>query len=183
MRLENFIYKKKKEISFHSLPSSVSARRPFLALAQLPSPPLRTATASFARPSKESAQLPPSFPWPSSRATAAVRPSPRLSRCQPGPLVSSSPHLPPARPATGSGGRATTVPAPRASWARRPLLGLDLKELSPSRASLSRSPLEFRPRSRTGGPSNRRSEVAGFRRPPPREPPSPSRLRSDFSPW
>ena len=120
MRLENFIYKKKKEISFHSLPSSVSARRPFLALAQLPSPPLRTATASFARPSKESTQLPPSFPWPSSRATATARPSPRLCRCQPGPAHQSRPQPPPARPAPGH----TQPPPFRAhsqTWERRPV--------------------------------------------------------------
>ena len=57
-----------------------------------------------------------------------------LSRCQPGPLVSSSPHLLPRvpQPPARSWSNRRPAPALRASWARRPLLGLDLKEPSPS---------------------------------------------------
>ena len=179
LELENLFRKRKgNTLLLHCLISgllAVSLLAQFPPLAQLPP---SAGPLGFPFPSPASSWACPA--WPGNRCRRA---SFALSRCQPGPLVSSSPHLPPARPATGSGGRAATAPAPRASWARRPLLGLNLKEPSPSCASLSRSPLQFRPRSRTGGPSNRRSEIAEFRRPPPREPPSPSRLRSDFSLW
>jgi len=76
----------------------------------------------------------------SAQRAAPAQPA-RLLRSQPlpaGPAGQLFP--PPSSRATRnrSGGRAATAPAPRASWARPPLLGLDLKEPSPpARPSLA----------------------------------------------
>jgi len=128
MRFEKFIYKKKKEISFSPLPSSVSACRPFLPRpAHSPLPLPRSARQPPAQPRAPAAR-PSSRASPASRAGQPPTP-PRPAADCPGPPVGTAPNLPRPRPVSRN--RRRTAPAPRASWARRPLLGLVLKEPDP----------------------------------------------------
>ena len=136
MRLENFIYKKKKEISFHSHPSSVLARRPFFprpstspSPARLPfsrSAQLRASSLAARSASAQlrlAQQLPRQPRQPSSGNCRRRAPSPRAQ-----PLT-AWPRLSEPSP--------TSAPAPRASWARRPLLGLFLRAEPLPRVPLS----------------------------------------------
>jgi len=149
---------------------------------QRPSPPLsRSAQLRASSPAARSA---PAQPRPAQQPRASASPAPGNrprpaadARASP---VGAAPNLPRPAPAPGQGG--TAVQRPGVVGAPPSCPSASLKgSRAPPRAPLL-PPLQFRPRSRTGGPSNRRSEVVGFRRPPPRGQPSPSRLRLRFSP-
>ena len=148
---------------------------------QRPSPPLsRSAQLRASSPAARSA---PAQPRPAQQPRASASPAPgnrpRPAADARAPPVGAAPNLPRPAPAPGQGG--TAVQRPGVVGAPPSCPSASLKG---SRAPLVRPccPAPISPRSRTGGPSNRRSEVAGFRRPPPRGQPSPSRLRLRFSP-
>ena len=128
MRFEKFIYKKKKEIFFLSTPFLGFGLQALSSAARSlssPSSPLGPPAAGpAARPSSR----------PSSRASSASRAGqpptpPRPAADARAPPVGAAPNLP--RPRSVSRNRRRTAPAPHASWARRPLLGLVLKEPDP----------------------------------------------------
>ena len=172
-----FIKRKRKFPSIPSLPqfrpAGLSFRQPNLAYRW------RTVPAQPRQPSNPTSRS----AQPSSRSLAAPAPAPgnrpRPAADARAPPVGAAPNLPRPAPAPGQGG--TAVQRPGVVGAPPSCPSASLKG---SRAPLVRPccPAPISPRSRTGGPSNRRSEVAGFRRPPPRGQPSPSRLRLRFSP-
>ena len=168
MRFENFIYKKKKEISFSPLPSSVSACRPFLprpAHSPLPLPrsarqPPAQPRAPAARPSSRASPT----AAPAQQATPGNRPRPRAQTLTARARLSapSSPRAPRNRPARP---HAATAPTPRRGSvppSRPAALNRHRAVSAPPCCpplSLSRLPCTEEARSR-------RPEVSELRRPP-----------------
>ena len=106
----------------------------------------------------------------------------RAQPLTPGPRLSAPP--PSSRNRRPGQAAAATAPAPRASWERplpapRPLIKRSRAPRVP--LSLPVSIFFARAHASEGATAARRSSAD--RRPPPREPPSPSHLRSDSSPW
>jgi len=98
--------------------------------------------------------------------------------------VSSSPHLLPRvlqPPARAWRNRRRTAPAPRASWARRPLLGLVLKEPDPRAHPAALPALVFTLAKHRGTRNRRCRDLRAPSTAPPRGQPPPSRLRLRFA--
>ena len=145
-----------------SSPSSFSAHMAFFPRGPFTLSPLpRSARQPPAQPRAPAAR-------PSSRASLASRAEqpptpPRPAADCPGPPVSAGPNLP--RPRSVSHNHRRTTPAPRASWARRPHLGLVLKEPDPARIRLL-SPLSLSRSPSTEEPAIAAAVISELRRPP-----------------
>ena len=107
MRFENFIYKKKKEISFSPLPSSVSACRPFLPRPVHPPLPFPAQPSRRSRPSSRA----PRRRQPSSRAQPSRRSRPSSRAC----ACTRQPPTPRAQPLTARARLSAPSSPPRSS--------------------------------------------------------------------
>ena len=149
MRLEKFIYKKKKEIPFHSL---LSPFRPAghsfpagLAWPASPSSPAARSPSPFPPSSRSILGRPSIAPSPAAArlGVARTRQLPRPAADARAPPVGAAPNLPRPAPAPGQGG--TAVERPGVVGAP-PLVPLGLVKRQPSPPSCApAAPLQFRP--------------------------------------